>query len=349
MSPIPTIYEVALKTTNINMKPIYIALLAGLFTGLTDIYAYTPVTVPNGNKLAYSMVKGVKEFQLTIDDIDYEFAPGMHIKTWGYNGQTPGPVIEGIEGDRIRILVTNKRKDPTVVHWHGLFLPNEMDGVQGLTQQGIAAGETFSYEFRLKQHGTFMYYSPPTETDKAGRGAMGFLISHPEEETHRIDKDFVIFLNDWVLPNKTTAAPIFTLNGKVYPETDPLVVQTGERVRIRFANIGQSAQPIHLHGYSFKVVATDGGDIPILGQWPETTVVISPGQSRDIEFLANLSGDWAIEKKGAYFPTSGEGPLGKIQTGGIMTILKVRDRSNSKTKSGWYAKPKSSGSEALTE
>ena len=162
-------------------------------------------------------------------------------------------------------------------------------------------------------------------------------------------KDFVIFLNDWVLPNKTTDAPILTFNGKIYPETDPLVVQTGERVRIRFANIGQTAQPIHLHGYSFKSVATDGGDTPILGQTPETTLVVSPGQTRDIEFLANLSGDWALHSPLRNFLVEGEGPFGKIKTGGMFTVLKVRDRTNSKTKEGWYSHPKGTPAESVVD
>jgi len=339
-----------IRRASLPINTVYRALLFGIFIGLTPLHAYTPVTIPNGERLAYTTVKGVKEFQLTVDAIDHELAPGIRIKTWGYNGQTPGPVIEAVEGDIIRILVTNNSKETTAVHWHGLLLPNEMDGVEGLTQRGIPVGDTFIYEFRLKQHGTFMYYSTGTEMDKTGTGAMGFMIVHPEETTHRIDKDFVIFLNDWVAPTGNTRpeSKLFTFNGKVYPATAPLVVRKGERVRIRFANVGQESHPIHLHGYSFKTVATDGGDIPRMAQWPETTVVVSPGQSRDIEFLAYISGDWALHSQRHNRPTEGEGPFGKLKMGGMFTVLKVRDRTNSKTQEGWYSPPQDTVQESVT-
>ena len=120
---------------------------------------YTPVITPNGSTLPWKMVDGVKEFRLTVEEIDWEIAPGMTIKAWGYNGQTPGPTIEAVEGDRVRIFVTNKLPEPTAVHWHGIILPSGMDGVQGLTQWGILPGDTFVYEFTLHQNGTFFYHS----------------------------------------------------------------------------------------------------------------------------------------------------------------------------------------------
>ncbi|MGE4169120.1 MAG: multicopper oxidase domain-containing protein [Candidatus Margulisiibacteriota bacterium] len=264
--------------------------------------SYTPVTVPNGHKLSYKMVHGVKEFHLTVEEIEHEFAPGMKAKCWGYNGSTPGPVIEAVEGDRVRILVTNNLKEVTSVHWHGVFLPNGMDGVTGLTQKGIAPGETFAYEFTLKQHGTFMYHSHGDEMVQMGLGTMGFLIVHPKVEKQKIDKDFVIFLNEWYVPagtsrpdpSKMSDFNIFTFNSKVFPATDPLVVKTGDRVRIRFGNVGQESHPIHLHGHAFKMVATDGGDVPQSARYPETTVVVFPGQTRDVEFIADAPGDWPL-------------------------------------------------------
>ena len=308
-----------------------------MFLGLTSyVHAYTPVTVPNGHKLDYTLVKGVKEFHLTVEEIQHEFAPGMKATCWGYNGSTPGPVIEVVEGDRIRVLVTNKLKESTAVHWHGVFLPNGMDGVQGLTQKGIQPGETFTYEFTLKQHGTFMYHSHGDEMVQMGLGTMGFLIVHPKVETQKIDQDFVIFLNEWFVPagtsrpdpSKMSDFNIFTFNSKVYPATDPLVVKTGDRVRIRFGNVGQESHPIHLHGYSFKEVATDGGDIPQTAQSPETTVAVFPGQTRDIEFIANVPGDWAFHCHRRHHPmnTMGhEGPnmLGVNQEGVENKIQKL--------------------------
>ena len=109
---------------------------------------YTPVVTPNGHSLPYKMKNGVKEFHLTAEPVEREFAPDMKVKCWGYNGQTPGPTIEAVEGDRVRIFVTNKLREHTSIHWHGIFLPNGMDGVGGLTQPHIKPGET--YEVRAK-------------------------------------------------------------------------------------------------------------------------------------------------------------------------------------------------------
>ncbi len=245
---------------------------------------YMPVSTPNGNTLSFTMEKGIKVFRLTVEVIQHEMAPGMVINAWGYNGQTPGPTIEAVEGDRVKILVTNKLPEGTAVHWHGLILPSGMDGIQGLNQPSIKPGETFAYEFTLKQHGTQMYHSHGDEMVQMGMGSMGFFIIHPRHREKKIDRDYAIFLNEWFVapgsktpnPNVMTDFNIFTFNGKAYPGTAPLIAKTGERVRIRFGNVGQESHPIHLHGHSFKVVATDGGDIPASAQWPETTVSPRP-------------------------------------------------------------------------
>ena len=276
---------------------------------------YTRVVTPNGSTLPWKMVDGVKEFHLIAEEIKWEVAPGMMINAWGYNGQTPGPTIEAVEGDRVRIYVTNKLPEPTAVHWHGVLLPSGMDGLQGLTQRGIPPGETFVYEFTLRQHGTQMYHSHGDEMTQIGLGTMGFFIIHPKKPERKIDRDFAIFLSEWFIapgslrpnPNIMTDFNIFTFNSRAYPGTEPLVVRKGDRVRVRFANVAQEAHPIHLHGYSFKVVATDGGDIPRSAQWPETTVLIAPGQTRDIEFIADAPGDWAIHCHRRHHPMNAMG------------------------------------------
>lgn len=262
---------------------------------------YTPVTTPNGTNLPWVMKNGVKEFHLIAEPVKREFAPGMTVNCWGYNGQTPGPTIEAVEGDRVRILVTNHLPEPTTVHWHGIFVPNGMDGVSGLTQRPIKPGETFQYEFTLHQHGTFMYHPHFDEMTQLGMGMMGFFIIHPKEsENPKVDRDFAIMLNEWdIKPGTFTPNPYTmtdfnyaTFNSRVYPGTDSLVVRTGERVRIRLGNLSMDNHPIHLHGHAFKVVATDGGDVPVSAQYPETTVDVPPGSTRDIEFIANNPGDW---------------------------------------------------------
>ena len=201
----------------------------------------------------------------------------------------------------MRILVTNKLPEPTAVHWHGLILPSGMDGVAGLNQKAIPPGETYAYEFALQQHGTQMYHSHGDEMVQIGLGTMGFFVIHPKERAEKIDRDFALFLNEWFIqpgsenpnPSIMTDFNIFTFNSRAFPGTAPLVAKTGDRVRIRIGNVGQECHPIHLHGHSFKIVATDGGDIPPSAQWPETTVHVCPGQTRDVEFIAN-AGDWAM-------------------------------------------------------
>ena len=302
-------------------KTAHQALLVGILLMLlqfTDLQGkdlpYTPVITPNGSTLPWKMVDGVKEFHLIVEEIDWEMAPGMTIKAWGYNGQTPGPTIETVEGDRVRILVTNKLPEPTAVHWHGVFLPSGMDGVQGLTQPGIQPGETFVYEFTLRQHGTQMYHSHGDEMTQIGLGSMGFFIIHPKERKTKIDRDYAIFLNEWFIdpgsytpdPSVMTEFNIFTFNSRAFPGTEPIIAQTGDRVRVRIANVAQEAHPIHLHGHSFQVVATDGGDIPESAQWPETTVLVAPGQTRDFEFTA-VPGDWAMHCHRRHHPMNAMG------------------------------------------
>ncbi len=287
---------------------------------------YTPVVTPNGSTLPWKMENGVKVFHLIAETCKHEVALGMTINAWCYNSQTPGPTIETVEGDRVKILVTNKLPEPTAVHWHGVILPSGMDGVQGLTQKGIPPGDTFAYEFTLKQHGTQMYHSHGDEMIQMGLGTMGFFIIHPKKREQKIDRDFAIFLNEWFVDpgsatpnaNVMTDFNLFTFNGKVFPGTAPLVAKTGDRVRIRIGNVGQDIHPIHLHGHSFKVVATDGGDIPESAQWPETTVTVAPGQSRDIEFIAR-PGDWALHCHKRHHPMN---PMGH----GIPNMIGVKQK-----------------------
>ncbi|MGD9139785.1 MAG: copper oxidase [Desulfobacterales bacterium] len=264
---------------------------------------FTPVVTPNGNTLPYKMKKGVKEFHLIAEPVEREFAPGMKVKCWGYNGQTPGPTIEAVEGDRVRILVTNKLPEHTTIHWHGIFLPNGMDGVGGLNQPHINPGETYVYEFTLKQNGTFMYHPHADEMVQLAVGMMGLFIIHPQKpENPRIDRDFAIMLHQWAIhPGTYRPDPavmldfnIFTFNSKVFPAIDHLVVKTNDRVRIRIANLSMDEHPIHIHGHAYRITATDGGKIPKAGQWPETTVLVPVGSTRDVEFIADAPGDWAF-------------------------------------------------------
>jgi FtsP/CotA-like multicopper oxidase with cupredoxin domain len=264
---------------------------------------YTPVVTPNGSSLAWTMEDGAKVFRLVAEPVKREFAPGMVVDTWGYNGQTPGPTIEAVEGDRVRIYVTNKLPEPTSVHWHGVLVPNGMDGVAGLNQPHIAPGETYVYEFTLRQHGTQMYHPHSDEMVQMALGMVGFFVIHPRvPEQPRIDRDFVIMLHEWfIAPGTSRPNPaimtdfnIFTFNSRVWPGTAPLVAKRGDRIRLRLGNLSMDSHPIHLHGYRFETTGTDGGRVPMGARRPETTVNVPVGATRDVEWVADTPGDWAL-------------------------------------------------------
>ena len=265
---------------------------------------YRPVETPDGATLPWQLVGGVKVFHLVVEPVRHSFAEGLEGNCYGYNGRVHGPTIEAVEGDRVRIYVTNKIDAPTTVHWHGLLLPNGMDGVGGLTQRSIEPGETFRYEFTLRQHGTFMYHSHHDEMVQMAMGLMGMFVIHPRQPDEApADRDFVYMLSEWALPvgaerpdpNEMADFNVLTFNAKVFPETSPMVVKTGERVRIRIGNLsGMDHHPIHLHGHAFEVTETDGGRIPKAGRWPETTVLVATGSTRTVEFIADAPGDWAM-------------------------------------------------------
>lgn len=265
---------------------------------------YQPVVVPNGTILPWTIVDGVKVFHLIAQEVPgHEFAPGLVADCWGYNGMVHGPVIEAVEGDRVRIYVTNKLLAATTVHWHGVVLPSGMDGVGGLSQKSIQPDETFVYEWTFRQHGTLMYHSHHDEMTQMALGMTGMIVVHPRKPVGpKVDRDFVLLLHEWKIvpgtrrpdPNEMTDFNVLTINARVYPGTAPLVIKLGERVRIRLGNLGaMDHHPFHIHGLSFVVTATDGGRIPEAGQWPETTVLVPTGATRDIEFVADNPGDWA--------------------------------------------------------
>ncbi len=265
---------------------------------------YTPVIVPNGVKLPWRLVDGVKVFHLVAEPVKHEFAPGLSAECWGYNGSVHGPTIEAVEGDRVRIYVTNKLPAPTSVHWHGVLLPNGMDGVAGLNQRAIRPGETFKYEFTLRQHGTHMYHPHHDEMTQMAMGMMGMFVIHPRRpKEERPDRDFAILLSEWRIdtgtsrpnPNEMTDFNLLTMNARAFPGTEPLVAKLGERVRIRLGNLSATDHhPIHLHGYQFRITETDGGQIPPSAQQVETTVLVQVGSTKTIDFVADAAGDWAL-------------------------------------------------------
>ncbi len=265
---------------------------------------YRPVITPNGVTLPFKIVDGVKVFHLIPEEVDHEFAPGLEARCWGYNGHVHGPTIEAVEGDVVRIYVTNRLPAATTVHWHGLLVPSGMDGVGGLSQAPIEPGQTFWYEFKLLQHGTFMYHSHHDEMTQMAMGMLGMIVVHPRRPQGPMpDRDYALMMSEWSLepgtrrpdPNEMTDFNVLTFNARAFPGTDPLVAATGERVRIRFGNLSaMDHHPIHLHGNVFTITETDGGPIPESAQHPDTTVLVPTGATRTVELVAETPGDWAM-------------------------------------------------------
>ena len=264
---------------------------------------YNPVVTLNGWTLPWRMNKRVKEFHLIAEPVVREIAPGMKANLWGYNGQSPGPTIEVVEGDKVRLFVTNKLPEHTSIHWHGQRLPNGMDGVAGLNQPAIQPGKTFVYEFIAKRPGTFMYHPHADEMVQIAMGMMGFWVTHPKDPSlHRVDRDFVFLLNAYDIdPGSFTPRVaemlnfnIWTFNSRAFPGIDPIVVRKDDRVRIRIGNLTMTNHPVHIHGHEFEVAGTDGGWVPKSARWPEVTADIAVGQMRAIEFDASDAGDWAF-------------------------------------------------------
>jgi len=264
---------------------------------------YNPVVTLNGWSLPWRMNNGWKEFHLIAEPVVREMAPGMKANLWGYNGQSPGPTIECVEGDRVRIFVTNKLPEHTTIHWHGILLPNGMDGVGGLTQPHIPVGKTFVYEFQMKHSGSFMYHPHADEMVQMAMGMMGSLVVHPRDpKFNPVDRDFAFIMAAYEI-EAGAATPkvaemlnfnLWTWNSRVFPGIDTLAVRRNDRVRIRIANLTMTNHPIHIHGHNFTVGITDGGWVPRSARWPETSVDMPVGAVRAIEFVADNPGDWAF-------------------------------------------------------
>ncbi len=264
---------------------------------------YNPVVTLNGWSLPWRMNNGWKEFHLVAEPVVREIALGMKANLWGYNGQSPGPTIECVEGDRVRFFVTNKLPEHTTVHWHGILLPNGMDGVGGLNQPQIPVGKTYVYEFEMKHAGTFMYHPHADEMVQMAMGMMGFIVVHPKNPNERaVDRDFVFLVNAYDIAPGTYTPKVNTMldfnlwtwNSRAFPGIDHLVARKNDRVRIRMGNLTMTNHPIHLHGYNFVVTGTDGGWIQKSAQWPEVTVDMPIGALRAFEFVADAPGDWAF-------------------------------------------------------
>ncbi len=296
-----------------------------------------PITAPNvqaatetegGRPLAFREENGVKVFELTAKAVQWPILAGVNVTAFTYNGTVPGPMIRVTEGEQVRIVVKNELPEATTIHWHGIEVPNAMDGVPGVTQDAIQPGETFTYEFTAKPAGTFMYHSHFEGDVQVSAGLYApFIIDPKEPEANPPAVDKTLMISEWLQRDGQTFAPMpmsgmepnyFTINGKSFPATEQITVKKGERVRLRLIGIGQFIHPMHLHGFSFKIVATDGHPVPEAAQLTKDTVSVAPGERYDIEFVASETGQWMLHCHILHHTTNAN-----VEPGGLMLVINV--------------------------
>ena len=259
-----------------------------------------------GQDLEPTIIDGVKVFELTADEIEWEVSPGEIKPALAYNGMVPGPTIRAELGDRIRIVLHNKLEQPTTIHSHGMTVPADMDGVPVMSQDAVLPGEMFNYEYTIRNTGSNMYHSHFNAQEQVPMGLLGaMIIADPKEEP--VDRDVTMVLNDGPLG--------FTMNGKGFPATAPIELERGETLRIRYMNEGLQIHPMHLHGMPQKVVAKDGHLLP--RPHMEDTVLVAPGERVDVIVEATEPGMWAFH---CHILNHAEGPDGMF---GMVTAVIV--------------------------
>jgi FtsP/CotA-like multicopper oxidase with cupredoxin domain len=289
-----------------------------------------PATATTGlQPLPFTLDGQTKVFQLTAKPVFWKINGDTQVTALTYNGTVPGPLIRVTEGDRVRVVFTNKLTTPTSVHWHGQFVPSNMDGVAQpeLSQKPVMPGGTFTYEFEAKPAGTFMYHSHVDTDSQINVGLFGGLIVDPKNWAQvKPDVDETLILNEWRVIDGVTypAMPsmgepnFFTINGKTYPDIPTINVKKGQRVRLRFVGAGQFGHPMHLHGSGFKIVATDGFPVPTAAQLTKDTIPVHPGERFDVEFVANNPGRWALHCHVVHHTTNND-----VEPGGLLMVVNV--------------------------
>jgi len=278
--------------------------------------------------LSYQMEGDTKVFHLTAAPIKWEIVKGTIATAWAYNGMVPGPLIHVTEGDKVRIILKNNLPEPTTIHWHGIQVPNNMDGIPDITQKPIQPGESFTYEFVAKPAGTYWYHSHFNPDKQVSVGLSGaFIIDPVGGLTSKPDIDKVLMLNEWrIIDGQTYAAMpatgmdgnFFTINGKSYPDTETINAKVGQKIRLRFIGTGQMIHPMHLHGFPFTIVATDGNDVPLSAQIQKDTVEVGPGERYDVEFTPDRPGKWMLHCHIPHHTTNDH-----HDPGGLMMVINV--------------------------
>ncbi len=264
----------------------------------------------------------VKEFSLVAKEISWELLPGVTVKSMTFNGTIPGPEIRVREGDAVRIKIRNELKEPTALHWHGLDVPYNMDGVPGVTQAPIMPGKEFTYEFIAKPAGVRFYHSHANAKQMTNAMHGAFIVEPAWDAKDKPDRHYILFLTEWMVNGKGSEKMsemdfnYFTINGKAFPATENLTVKKGEKIRITLIHMGASYHPMHLHGHQFRIVAKDGNAVSTAMQETRNVVPLQPGESYDIEFIADNAGVWALHcHEPHHVMNNGAEP------GGLMTLV----------------------------
>jgi manganese oxidase len=300
--------------------------------------SYTAPTEARGDRNLEPRIEGgVKVFDLNVSVIEWNILPDEQIEAYAFNRQVPGPRLRVTEGDRVRINVTNDLPEATSVHWHGMILPNRMDGAADVTQKPIEPGESYTYEFTAGEAGTYFYHSHKEPDRQQGLGMYGALIVDPKDPArdaaYDYDKEVVIQLQEWLERDGYTypamimegALPnYFTINGKSYPETETINTEVGERLRIRFIGSNNNfVHPMHVHGGPFEIVETDGNVVPEDARLLKDTVNVGPGERYDVVWKAREPGKWLLHCHIPHHTTNDN--TEEEGGGGLMAVINVTE------------------------
>ena len=251
------------------------------------VKAFPAKTEGKGNQLLQPRIEnGVKVYELTARELQWEVEPGKRVRAWAYNDQIPGPQIRVREGDRVRLVLRNELAESTSIHFHGVEVPNDQDGVPFITQPPVKPGQTYTYEFTAPNPGSHMYHSHHNAAKQVGMGLLGAFVIEPKRlrAIEKVDVDYVMILNDGFHG--------YTVNGKGFPATEPIVAKLGQKVRIRFMNEGMMIHPMHLHGMHMTVIDKDGWPQP--QPWRCDKLNVAPGERWDVIVNCNNPGTWAF-------------------------------------------------------
>ena len=297
---------------------------------LTHIAYTAPADARGDQVLTPKIENGVKVFNLDASLIKWNILPDKQVAAYAFNRQVPGPRIHITEGDRVRIVVTNNLPEPTTVHWHGMILPNNMDGPADVTQKPIEPGASYNYEFTAQQQGTYFYHSHKDVDRQQTLGMYGALIIDPKDKTNipAYNQDIVIQLQEWTfkqgytfpaMPMEGLLPNFFTINGKAYPSTETINAKVGEKIRFRFIGSNNAfIHPMHIHGGPFKIVETDGNPVPATAQIEKDTINVAPGERYDVIWPARQKGKWLLHCHIAHHATNDNV---EVQGGGGLVMV----------------------------